>query len=113
MNRAPLIASLLLLSSAAGARENGQDRIEPAGQQPLPMVVTTDTDAYCETLSRQIDEYGRDLPRMVAELRAQGLRLCAGGQVRGGINRLRRALVVLREPAERDDQDEQEQEQGR
>lgn len=113
MNRTLLIASLLLSSSAAGAQESGQERSDQVGQQPLPMVVTTDTDAYCETLSRQIDAYGRDLPRMVAELRSQGLRLCAGGQVRGGINRLRRALVVLREPAEHDDQDQDEQESGR
>lgn len=99
MIRKPLIASLLLLSSATGA-----------GQWPAapPMVVTTDTDAYCTTLSRQIDQHRGALPEAVAQLRAQGLRLCADGQVRGGINRLRRALVVLDRPAGADEPDEDE-----
>ncbi len=104
MIRKPLIASLLLLSSATGA---GSGAAGPWPAAP-PMVVTTDTDAYCTTLSRQIDQHRGALPEAVAQLRAQGLRLCADGQVRGGINRLRRALVVLDRPAGADEPDEDE-----
>lgn len=92
MNRAPVVATLLLLSSShVGAQETEAT--------PAPMVVTTDTIAYCLTLAGQISAKGEHggLPREVRDLQAQGRDLCAEGHVRGGINRLRRALMVLQD----------------
>ncbi len=58
------------------------------------MVVTTDTDAYCRSLSSELASHV-PLPRDVSDLKRQGDGLCRHGEVRGGIARLRRALVVL------------------
>jgi hypothetical protein len=92
MMRSTALACLLLLSSGADAQDE-----RPAAP---PMEVTTDTQSYCRTLAQQISQY-RDLPPEIVVLRDQGRRLCADGNVRGGINRLRRVLMVLRH----DDQD--------
>lgn len=85
MIRFPLVVASLL--SCCGPAARCQDA--PA------MVVTTDTRAYCVSLSQQIRQYGT-LPREVRELQVEGHGLCEAGKVRGGINRLRRALMVLR-----------------
>ena len=60
-----------------------------------PMVVTSDTGAYCQTLLARIRAH-RALPPAVRDLQREGSRLCDEGLVRDGINRLRRALMVLR-----------------
>ena len=86
MNRLPVLACLLLLSSG---QLRAQDR-DPA----TPMVVTSDTDAYCQTLLAEIHTYPV-LPPTVQALEQDGSRLCDNGLVRSGINRLRRALMVL------------------
>ena len=86
MNRPSLLACLLLLSSG---QVRAQDRDAVA-----PMVVTSDTGAYCQTLLAEIRAY-RTLPPSVRALRQDGSRLCDEGAVRSGINRLRRALMVL------------------
>ncbi len=86
MNRLPVLACLLLLSSG---QLQAQDRDAVA-----PMVVTSDTGAYCQTLLAEIRAYP-SLPPAVRELRQDGSRLCDEGLVRSGINRLRRALMVL------------------
>ena len=83
----PLCALLLCagLPAAAHAESDTDQRV---------MVVTTDSSAYCRTLSDAIDAHG-SLPRDVAELKTQGDVLCGEGRVRGGIVRLRRALLML------------------
>ncbi len=86
MNRLPVLACLLLLSSG---QLRAQDRDTVA-----PMVVTSDTGAYCQTLLAEIGAH-RTLPPAVRELQQDGSRLCDEGLVRSGINRLRRALMVL------------------
>ena len=58
------------------------------------MIVTSDSGAYCRTLSGAIEAHGT-LSREVSELKTQGDGLCDEGQIRSGINRLRRALLVL------------------
>lgn len=91
---AALLATVLLGGAAAARQARDADA--------APMVVTTDTRDYCLTLSDQIQSYGA-LPDAVRGLQVEGRALCSEGQVRGGINRLRRALMVLRaghEPAE-------------
>ena len=86
MNRLPVLACLLLLSSG---QLQAQDR-DPV----VPMVVTSDTGAYCQTLLAEIRAYPT-LPPAVRALKQDGSRLCDEGLVRSGINRLRRALMVL------------------
>lgn len=91
MIRASVVTLLLFSSSQAGAQESDK--------AAAPMVVTTDTGAYCHTLGQQISASGAHggLSQEVLDLQAQGRDLCAAGHVRGGINRLRRALMVLRD----------------
>ena len=94
---------LLLLT---GGQSRSQDHppsapaARPASTEDAPVLeVTTDSRAYCQTLSRQIETY-RNLPREVRDLQLEGRTLCSEGQVRGGINRLRRALMVMRAQAD-------------
>ena len=66
---------------------------------PPSFALTSDTGAYCAQLSKQVaDRHSTSLD--VQRLLAEGRDMCDRGQVRGGIRRLRRALVMLhhREP---------------
>ncbi len=88
MRRAPL--TLLLLLAAM-----------PARADDLPsFTLTTDTPAYCAQLSKQVGDRHSTIPD-VQRLLAEGHDMCDRGEVRGGIKRLRRALVILhhRKPA--------------
>ena len=87
MSRLPVFLVSLLLASGTVRAQDGRD-------VQAPMEVTTDTGSYCSSLWRQIRAYGA-LPREVRDLQTEGHELCSTGQVRGGINRLRRALMVL------------------
>ena len=60
--------------------------------------LTTDTPTYCAQLARQVAERHSALLD-VQRLLAEGREMCEQGQVRGGIRRLRRALVMLRHRA--------------
>jgi hypothetical protein len=65
----------------------------------LPRVITHTRD-YCEALSARAAELRQGQGSMPAEaelLAAEGDRLCAQGQIRPGIMRLRRAIMLLRE----------------
>ncbi len=64
--------------------------------QSFPL--TTDTPAYCAQLARQVAEHHSPLLD-VQRLLAEGREMCEQGQIRGGIRRLRRALVMLRHRA--------------
>jgi hypothetical protein len=61
---------------------------------PPSFALTSDTPAYCAQLARQIaDRHSTvsDVQRLLGE----GREMCDRGQIRGGIRRLRRALVIL------------------
>ena len=74
----------------------------PVSGQALPQQVTTDTPEYCLQLLDRISELARiavNPPQEATSLSAEGQRMCNQGQTRGGILRLRRALVLLRQKA--------------
>src|SRR5215472_14182053 len=68
------------------------------GEAP-PQEVTTDTPAYCLRLLDQVGELVRNTasppPQEVTFLSSEGQRMCDQGQTRGGIMRLRRALLLM------------------
>ncbi len=61
-----------------------------------PVVVTTDTAEFCALLASKIDQ-DTDASFDVIALAAQGKSLCAHGNIRAGIARLRRALLAVRD----------------
>jgi hypothetical protein len=70
----------------------------PAFAQEKPMMITSDTVEYCDQLQLRVGKAGTgsaEIQRLVAEGRA----MCDHGEIRGGIVRLRRALVLLRKHA--------------
>ena len=75
------------------ARIDGERRHATA-IDPHTLVITSDSALYCRALCRTIDARG-PLPRELTELREQGEAMCRRGQLRGGLARLRRALLVL------------------
>lgn len=63
--------------------------------------VITDSPGYCLQLRLMVEEVVRHSstppPWGVAVLTEQGARMCDQGLIRGGITRLRRALMMMRE----------------
>lgn len=74
---------------------SAQDQIVQAN----PMEVTSDTPEYCLHLLDRVSEMVRvatvPVPREVTDLTTEGHRMCAHGQTRGGIMRLRSALMIM------------------
>ena len=71
-----------------------------AAQAPRPVEVTSDSAAYCQQLATRIVIERRRVPNPEPEADAlldRGQQLCATGRVRAGLNRLRHALLELRE----------------
>jgi hypothetical protein len=71
----------------------------PVAGQAAPPQVTTDTPQYCLELLDEVSQQVRvntHPPQEVTSLSTEGQRMCDQGQTRGGILRLRRALVLLR-----------------
>jgi hypothetical protein len=67
----------------------------PALADDLPSFsVTTDTPQYCTQLAKQVTDRHSLIPD-VLRLLAEGRDMCDRGETRGGIRRLRRALVIL------------------
>ena len=67
------------------------------GEAP-PAQVTTDTPQYCLQLLDRVSALVRvrtNPPQEVTYLSTEGQRMCDQGQTKGGIMRLRRALVLL------------------
>ena len=62
--------------------------------QSAPVAVTTDTPEYCERMTAQVET----CPNLTAEMHRlldEGRHLCERGEVRGGIMRLRRAMLLI------------------
>ena len=71
----------------------------PVAGQATPPQITTDTPQYCLELLDEVSEQVRvntHPSQEVTNLSTEGQRMCDQGQTRGGIMRLRRALVLLR-----------------
>jgi hypothetical protein len=62
-----------------------------------PVMVTTDTPSYCTHLLATADS-AADASEEARALTEQGRQLCAHGDVRGGIRRLRQALLLIAPP---------------
>jgi hypothetical protein len=71
----------------------------PLASQPPPQRVTSDTPEYCLHLLDRVSEMVRVAnsppPHEVTFLSSEGQRMCVQGQTRGGILRLRRALMLM------------------
>ncbi len=71
----------------------------PVVGQPPPQQVISDTPQYCLYLLDQVSDMVRGAPvpppQEVTFLSSEGQRMCDQGQTRGGIQRLRRALVLM------------------
>jgi hypothetical protein len=70
--------------------------VGPFADRDHTLTVTTDTQDYCDRLQHKLDQ-AADPPAGVRQLRQEGRDMCADGRIRGGIARLRRALLALRE----------------
>lgn len=89
--RAALLAAALVVP--AGTLCASSERV---GDMPR---VITHTREYCDELSAragQLRTAHGHVPAEAALLAAEGDRLCAHGQIRPGIMRLRRAIMLLR-----------------
>lgn len=68
--------------------------------QAPPVEITTDTPEYCQQLLTRIGERIRiataPVPHEVTDLTTEGRDMCARGHPRGGIMRLRSALMILK-----------------
>jgi len=77
---------------------------DTAAQIVTAPVVTTDTREYCNSLrdrvSMLLHEATTPPPNEVFDLSVQGQRMCDHGQPRGGIQRLRRALMLMHQKDE-------------
>jgi hypothetical protein len=69
------------------------------GHSSPPARITTDTPAYCELLQERVHELTQtasDPARQeAADLADEGRRLCAGGEIRAGLLRLRHAVMLI------------------
>ena len=88
---------LLALACPASAGAPPVAQVWPI--QSSPMEVTTDTAEYCQHLLHRIRSLVRistvPVPHDVADLTSEGKQMCDNGQTRGGIMRLRSALMLM------------------
>jgi hypothetical protein len=86
------IAALLFgLGAVAGAQEGA------VGNGP-PERITTDTLVYCRQLAARLEALtaiGMHVPTRVSDLSSVGKEMCDHGLTRGGILRLRSAIVLM------------------
>jgi hypothetical protein len=77
----------------------GMLRAESKAPQP-PMEVTSDTPEYCLQLADRVNNLVEVAqakpPQQVADLQVEGKRMCEHGQTRGGIMRLRQAILLMK-----------------
>jgi hypothetical protein len=69
--------------------------------QTAALEITSDTPEYClhllDRVSSLVRESVQPPPHEVTDLSSEGQRMCDHGQTRGGIMRLRRALVLMQQ----------------
>ncbi len=88
----PMMKQIMLGAALAG----GLAGVVPTDD---PMTVTTDTPEYCISLADHMDAMGQMTPN-ARVLWQRGRSMCEHGHVRGGLARLRRAMMVMRGAAE-------------
>jgi hypothetical protein len=92
-------AGLLIALGALPSMSAGPIVARAQVAQTNPMEVTSDTPEYCLQLLDRVSELVRlaaaPVPRDVVDLTTEGHRMCAHGQTRGGIMRLRSALMIM------------------
>jgi hypothetical protein len=92
------IATVALLV-AIGAIPTWPTVAQPQPGESKPMEITTDTPAYCLHLVNRVGDLIRlaatPVPPDVTGLATEGKRMCAIGQTRSGIMRLRSALMMM------------------
>jgi hypothetical protein len=87
--------ALVLLSLNAGTG------LMPSAAGESPEQVTTDTLTYCRQLAARVDQLesgGAKPPEAAVNLSVAGKDMCERGGIRGGIMRLRSAIVLLLHP---------------
>jgi hypothetical protein len=90
-----LAACIVLGLGGATARS----QTAPPPPTGVDVRVTTDTPEYCDTLAERVaraEQARPNAPRQAEELAEEGHHMCASGLIRGGLVRLRRALLMLR-----------------
>jgi hypothetical protein len=96
--RDPIPLSFFLGMAVLGTPRFGL--VVPAHAQARDPVVTSDSPEYCGELMNLITGLTRSAatppPTEAAQLSEEGERMCGLGQTRGGVQRLRRALLIMR-----------------
>jgi hypothetical protein len=99
LTRALTNAGLLIALGAVPTISVGPVAAQIERIQGSPMPITTDTPEYCLYLLDRVSDLVRltiaPVPREVTDLTTEGQRMCAHGQTRGGIMRLRSALMMM------------------
>jgi hypothetical protein len=89
-----LVLPAVISVSGGPITARGQQRLTPK-----PFEITTDTREYCLHLLDRVSDLVRlsaePIPPEVTSLSAEGEQLCDHGQPKGGILRLRRALLMM------------------
>jgi hypothetical protein len=96
--RGPILLSLILVAVATlGVCQSGL--MVSARAQSHDPTVTSDSPEYCGVLLNRITGLSHTAamppPTEAAMLSREGARMCVHGQTRGGIMRLRRALLIM------------------
>lgn len=90
-----LMLAVPAVLSAPGSPVSAQGQRVPGA----PVEVTSDTREYCLELLDRVSDLVRlsaaPVPPDVTTLSTEGEKLCDNGQLRGGILRLRRALMMM------------------
>ena len=93
--RIPAAAMLIACMVAVSGARSGPSPDAPAEQ------ITTDTLAYCRELAVRLEKMTGDavlIPATVLRLSTAGRDMCEHGMTRGGIMRLRKAIVLMMHP---------------
>jgi hypothetical protein len=95
LTTAALLVALGLLPTVSA----GPIVAEAQVAQANPVEITSDTPEYCLQLLDRVSELVRlaaaPVPREVTDLTTEGHRMCEHGQTRGGIMRLRSAVMIM------------------
>ncbi len=102
MLRCMRIAGLAFVLICLGV---GTGMFNSVAGESTPETVTSDTLTYCRHLALQLDQLksaSSNPPQSVNDLYVAGKDMCESGSIRGGILRLRSAIVMLLHPSSGD-----------